>query len=49
MAALALLRRQLRAGGIGHPVVSQTGRFKTCFKQRMLIAVWSLPKSFMQT
>ena len=32
LATLALLRQQLRAGGIGHQVVSQTGHFKTGFK-----------------
>ncbi len=43
LAALALLRQQLRARGIGHQVVSQTGHFKTGFKHRTLTAVWLPP------
>ena len=44
LATLALLRQQLRASGIGHQVVSQTGHSKTGFKQRMFTAVWMPPK-----
>ena len=40
LAALAQLRERLRASGVKHSVVSQSGHFKTGFKQRTLTAVW---------
>lgn len=40
LAALPLLRSRLKSHGISHQVVSQTGHFKTGFKQRSLTAVW---------
>lgn len=40
LAALPLLRQHLRASGIGHQVVSQSGHFKTGFKHRTLTGVW---------
>ena len=33
----------LKSTGISHQVVSQTGHFKTCFKQRALIVLWLTP------
>ncbi len=40
LAALPLLRQCLKLRGMAHQVVSQTGHFKTGFKQRTLTAVW---------
>lgn len=40
LATLPLLRQRLKAHAISHQVVSQTGHFKTGFKQRSLTAVW---------
>lgn len=38
--ALPLLRQRLKARGLAHSIVSQTGHFKTGFKHRTLTAVW---------
>ncbi len=46
LVALPVPRRQLRASGTGHQVVSQTGHFKTGFRQRTLTAVWLQAKLF---
>jgi hypothetical protein len=40
LAALPVLRQRLKARGMAHAVVSQTGHFKTGFKHRTLTAVW---------
>lgn len=44
MAALPLLRQRLRASGVAHQVVRQSGHFKTGFKVRTLTAVWLAPQ-----
>jgi RNA-directed DNA polymerase len=46
LAWLPALRCDLKAAGIGHQIVSQTGHFKTGFKQRTLTHLWlALPPS----
>jgi hypothetical protein len=48
-----VLRQRLKARGMAHTVVSQTGHFKTGFKHRTLTAVWypalSASPSFLST
>lgn len=43
LACLPLLRQCLSVQGIPHTVVSQSGHFRTGFKQRTLTAVWLAP------
>ncbi|WP_296676030.1 reverse transcriptase domain-containing protein [Rhodoferax sp.] len=43
LARLSELRQALKGSGISYQIVSQSGHFKTGFKQRTLTAVWLVP------